>query len=265
MIPALLLFLTLPANAALVAADNAIVNTITAQAPSNGIFFSSALSITNGSSLTLQGAGGYVSAVSSINASAFFGDASQLHGVGRLISSQTLSGANAFNSSFTVRSGGREIILSTSTSTNSVSIGPEGVLRFYPAIHNSSRTIGIPQYFTSNTTLGPCVPGSTITITTTGGQIQINFAGSVTSASATATVLQDGQFINGLSATKGVNSYLSANPETATFFPASFSYLLDAPSAGAHTYCLSLAALGSSGATFEEGVMTNIFYVIEVK
>jgi len=265
MILTLLLFLTLPADAALVATDSAAVNTITAQAPSNAIFFSSAISILNGSSLTLQGAGGYVSTVSSINASAFFGDAGQLSGAGKIISSQTFSGGNTFTSSFTVRSGGREIILSTSTSINNVYISPEGVLGFYPAIHNSSRTAGIPQYFTNNTTLGPCVPGSTITITTTGGQIEVNFAGSVTSASATITVLQDGQFINGLSATKGVNSYLSANPETTTFFPASFSYLLNSASAGVHTYCLSLAALGSSGATFEEGVMTNIFYVIEVK
>jgi hypothetical protein len=138
-----------PARSSILSADAIQVSTIAGQTNSNGIVFSSDVFIAAGSSLTLQGSGGYITSQSSITAAAFFGDGSALTGIATLSSTQTWSKSNIFNSSFTIQSGARQIVISTSVSVRNILIDVNGATSFFPELHNTTSTIDpIPENWT---------------------------------------------------------------------------------------------------------------------
>lgn len=270
---------TLNAHASTVNIGEIRTNTFNGQS-SSAIIFSSSLYMTGGASLILENSAGYISAASSINASSFFGDGQHLGGISNslLTSTQTFTGADTFTSSFTVQSGGRQIILSTSAFVNNVLITTTGVVSFYPSLHNSSATT-IPQFSTTASTLTTCVSGSTLTITTTGGRVELIFSGILYSDKSQFTIsfLQDGQFVNNLDGHEGIAKFgggFASAPQSI-----SFAYILDAPSSGPHSYCLTIANAPFIGGTTTlvnnngldpsplPGARSgrNIFYVKELK
>jgi len=265
-----LLTLAAFARASSIDAHTIYVSTISGQATSDGITFSSNVYITSGGSLTLQGAAGYITTASSISASAFFGDASHLSGIALLTGTQTFTGANTYASSFTIQSGGRQIILSTSSLTSNFSIDSDGAITFAPTLHNSSHTT-IPEASTTNSTFGPCVAGSTLTITTTGGKVEIIFSGSLQNVSSDGGLpntsqinfLVDGGYTRDLTTTKGFK-VLHRLSYTFTL-PITVDYLTDILSEGDHSFCLTLAAEATSTAKLVNSSNGNIFYVKEIK
>ena len=245
-------------------ADTLVVSTISSLAGGNGISFTSFTHLATGMSLTLQGASGYISGASSITASAFFGDGTNLT---NLSIPFDYSGETIFTSSFSVLSNGLEIILSTSDSTANLDISPTGSISFYPELHNSSST-ALLEYSTSVSSWGPCVAGSTLTITTTGGKIEAFFTGDLYNTSPTAganagvTFLLDGQFVGDLSSINGFSNG-SNNGNDYSF---SLDYLIAAPAPGMHSVCVSLSArLGIGTATLTDSLAGNIFYIEEIK
>jgi hypothetical protein len=251
------------------------VTTISALQSPLGLELSTSATLVN-SSMTLQGSTGYLTSASSISASSFWGDGSHLSGLNSdviLTATQTFTGANTFISTFTVQSSGREISFSTGTNGSSLTITASGVTEFSPAIHNSSST-ELPNTTVTNKTLGPCIAESTLTIRTTGGRVEVNFSGVVavgvyTSSGDIISILQDGQFPIGLSSTKGIVGSNSSNPVNAV----SFTYTLDAPTPGDHSYCLTAAApagIGASTTIINSGgpfasSSRNIFFLKEIK
>jgi hypothetical protein len=219
-----------------------------------------------------MGTEGYITTTSSINASSFFGDGSHLIDIPTLASNQIWTGANTFSSSFTVRSGGRQIILSTSSVTNNIFISSTGALTFYPSLHNISSTT-IPSVSRTDTLFGNCIANSTLTITTSGGRVEVFFAGMISGNTNNTPVglnfLEDGQFVGNLSSTKGI---IYKNVGSVTAVTSSFSYLLDVPPPGAHSYCLTIAGFNGNGVSIENtsGLndyigQRNIFFIQEIK
>lgn len=275
----LLLLIPLKTLSSDITSDSMTAGTIAGQSTSNGMTFSSFVYISAGSSVTLQGSGGYITNSSSITASALFGSGAQINGAGVLFATQTHSGANEFVSSVTIQSGGRAVIFSTSATTNNISLNAQGAISFYPELHNSSATT-VPDITVTNNTFGPCIAGSTITITSTGGRIELNFTGSFYGGAGGGgsrcglNVLQDGDFISGLSSTVGITS-IGFDSGTSYAAATPFSYLITAPSAGTHSYCLAIARLsGGSDCTLVNslgrpplgsGSARNQFYVKEIK
>ncbi len=272
---ALLLLSVIPhsrVNANEVVSDIAIISTIGTQSASDSIYFSSAIFLTSGSSLTLQGANGHITTGSSVTASTYRGDGSNLTGTGGIVltATQTFSGATTFYSSFTVRSNGREIGLSTTTSANIISISSAGAIIFAPTLHNSTATT-IPAATTTNSALGPCLSGSTLTIVTTGGQVEAQFSAFITNPNTSSTtavgILQDGQFVSDMSSTKPLMRGSSGAPSARAAYLNTFSYLFTPGTPGAHTYCISLAAPdgGDAAITNAQGVVRNFFFLKELK
>lgn len=261
-----------PLRAGTASFDTVYVSTIAGNADSNGIVISSSVYI-NDNGLFTEGVGGAITSASSITASAFFGDGSHLSRVAILSSTQAFSGANTFASSFTIQSNGRQIILSTGPLVNNLSISTTGVISFSPSLHNSSSTV-VPYYQTSVSSFGPCVTGSTLTITTQGGAVEVSYAGNLANYGGNAnpkyiTFLQDGQFVRNLDSQIGVAVYFM---DGSIYDAESFSYLLDnpAPSSGVHSYCLSVRGYGGTPTVVgDDGASssrcTSIFYLKELK
>lgn len=229
----------------------------------NGITISSSVYIRNGNSLTLDGATGYITLVSSVNASAFFADGSHLNGVASLVATQTFSGGNTFISSFTVDTGGMAISLSTSASTNNLLIGSNGTASFYPELHNSSSTT-VPQAATTALTCSICVAGSTLTITTAGGNVGAVLTGYIDNSAGTAELglLQDGQYVGNFT------SQVSVRADATPFFSNTiFKYLVTGPDAGTHSYCLTLCRTTAVGTAtlYNDSANANIFFVEELR
>jgi len=256
-----------------ISVDTLYVSTVVGQL--GGIRISSNVFFTSGSSLTLSGATGNITTASSVTTSGFFGDGSHLTGISPIVltSTQTFNGAVTFTSSFTIQSHGRQIILSTSSTVNNIAISSTGALSFYPNLHNSSST-SIPNTTITTTQLGTCVTGSTLTIQTSGGRVEAEFSGLIRLAqpagsSATLVgILQDGQFVRNLSATKPIlyGRFGSGNAQNSAGYP--INYLFDAPPPGEHSYCLTVAAPdGGDGITIvnDSAVCRNIFFVKEIK
>ena len=202
----LALFLAIPLMAKASSLQTDLIRISTATGSSDGITFSSYVVLS--SDLALTGPVGYITASSSVTASAFWGDGRSLSGVGTLFSSGTYSGSNTFLSTFTIRSAGRDIVLSTSATIDTIKISGSGTLSFNPELHNSSHTL-ISAYSTTQQSFGACVPGSTVTIRTTGGKVEAIYILSLShNASGTAsiwtTLLQD----DGYSAPKNSDSLL---------------------------------------------------------
>lgn len=250
------------AHASTASFDILSVSTIGANS-SGGVILSSSAYVQSGSSLTLQGSAGHIVTASSFNASSFFGDGSHLTGAIPLAATQTFSGSNAFTSSFTVQSAGRRIIFSTGTDIDNFAISPSGVASFYPELHNSSAT-AIPPASSTSQDCTVCINGSTLTITTAGGNVEAVVTAYIenTSGFASLNLLQDGNFIGNLTAQKSIRTDQNVFSNTA------FKYLVIAPSAGAHSYCLSICKFGPAPGTatlFNDSNNGNIFFVKELK
>lgn len=232
--------------------------------------------MSNESSMTLQGADGYVTAASSIIAASFFGYGGSLVGVVKLNSTTSFSGSNVFISSFSVRSNGRRIVFSTGIAANNLSIDSAGAVSFHPELHNSSNT-SIAESTTTSANFGPCIDGSTIAIVASGsGRIELVFVGDLVYSTGVANqqpawginFLQDGQFVRDLSATTGIGAFkyptVLTNQQierTTTFF-----YLLDAPAPGEHSFCVTVRAPdGGSVSLRNDSNVGNIFYALEIK
>lgn len=268
-----------------ITADTIIISTIAGQASSKGVSISSSVYLAAGKSLTLQGAAGNITTNSSATASAFFGDGSHLAGTGIVLTAtQTFTGSNAFSATFAVQSGAREIILSTSTSVKNIDISASGAVSFSPTLHNSSST-SMSNYSVTVASYGPCVAGSTLTITTGGGRVEVYFSGLVDARawsdpeanvdSAGASFLVDGRFVNDLTNSKGFR-YAYGFGSLPLGNNISFDYLTDPLPAGTHSFCLTIAAIpnpvypccnavtlhGADSSTLSVG---NIFYVKEIK
>lgn len=234
--------------AGVVGADRISVSTIGGTAA--GISISSSVWIAPGSSLTLTGPLGTLTGASSVTASAFFGDGRNLGGIASLYAEQSFSDGSLFLSSFSVQSGGKQIVLSTSSLSSNFSLSGGGVFSFSPELHNSSSTF-VPAASTSNDNFGPCVDGSTLTIVTAGGRVELIFSGKLSNDergdggaflgnAAELGFLQDGSFVDDFSSSKGIVRATGAGALEATDI-GSFRYLLKAPSVGAHAYCLTIA------------------------
>lgn len=253
-------------SASTINTDAASIGTLAGQATSDGITFSSSVYISAGSSLTLQGSSGYIKAASSVTASSFWGDGRQLSDVGILTGTQTFSGANTFISTVSFRTGGRQIIVSTDSTTNNISINGAGQSTFSPFLHIATFTT-ISAFSTTVSSLNVCVPGSTITLVTGGGRVEINFTGQISgSFFGSASFLQNGQFVGDLSNQAGLSSSRLAGTGVD-----GFTYLTEILPAGSYSYCLTLAVLSGLGDTVfligapNSGLGRNLFYAKEIK
>lgn len=270
--------LPIPASASVVEASDVRVATISVQANIAFLSVSSSVHLQSGTSLTLSGADGYFRGASSITATSYLGEGTNLSSLIDLMSTQTYSGAATLASSITVRSYGREILISTSASPANIKIDSAGIISFYPDLHASSATI-ISGYSTTNQQFTECVTGSTLTIITSGGRVEIAFTGTFTMSTGLnfgVSFMQDGLYPNGLTATKGVVTSVNRGPVSQT---QSFKYLLAAPSPGTHSYCISIRNANASAATVTlydnagldsnnqlgQSTGRNLFYVKEIK
>lgn len=258
------LFIFQPSSASVIASDHISISTI--QAGSSRIAITSSVYVTAGASLTISGQDSTLTTASSMTASAFFGDGGQLSRIASLTANQSMSGAATFSSSFTVNSLGGEIVLSTSSSIGNLAINSDGSTSFTPNLHNSSSTV-IPDATTTNQYCGPCVSGSTLTITTTGGKVEIVFSGTIgnNDKSSAIVFLQDGSFVGNL----GSDAVLSKAIWLNAHYPLISSHYVVEPTAGQHSYCLSLCTNVIQNPTtaelFNDATHTNIFYVMELK
>jgi hypothetical protein len=243
------------------------VDTISAVSDA-GISFSSPVVFAANINLQMLGQNGFIVGQSSVTASSFFGDGSNLTGLNssstiNTTSTQIFSGANTFYSTFTIASSGRAIIFSTSSANNIITISSSG-LNFSPVLHTSSFTNIIDQS-TSNTGFD-CVMGSTITIATTGGDVQITFCGNGSGCSDRVSgsgvgFLQDGNFVNDMSTSVGVAWYDDPSGLASVDGIGPFTYLITPVSAGIHSYCLT----SSMSSACSSNSLYGFFYVKEIK
>ena len=241
--------------------DSISLSTISAQAGTNGLNITTSVYILAGSSLSLRTGSGFILGQSSITSSAFFGDGSSLLNVAGVGANLTWGGPATFLSSFTIQSAGRQISLSTGTATNNLVISPEGVISFCPELHNSSSTI-IPNSATTAAACNICIAGSTLTITTSGGSVEVVFTGALENTSAGRVqmrILQDGIPLPSIS--NYLREIYSANMFSAA---SSLRYLIKTPSAGTHSYCISICTW-AGGSLLNDAADANIFFVKELK
>lgn len=243
---------------------------------SSGIFFSSHVKISQGGDLVFQGAAAYLTSNSSIGAqglTSFWGDGGGLKGVVGLSTPTTISAAVTFQSSLTVTSSGERIVLSTSNSSANIQISPQGEISFHPALHNTSSTI-VDEFTTSATNFAECIPSSELKLNTSGGRVEVGFSGALDLASSSTvkpmiSFYQDGQFVQGLDPTAGITN-ISQHKNNAdsnvNSLMVTFSYLIDAPPKGLHTYCLTIASIDVANSRLvNDGEKAGIFWVKELK
>ena len=182
----------------------------------------------------------------------------------------TLSGSTTQSGDLTVT--GRTQLSSTTvigpvtfTASVTAQVGvlmPGNQVTFTPALHNSSFTV-VPTGTFTNTTFGPCV--STVTMTTSGGDLLAIFSGMIAIATSNTfylSMLLDGAFLSGHSATVGITGEgISSANEYAN---AGFSYHISGVSAGSHSLCLQVRLTGGTGTI--DGTSTQAkFGAIELK
>lgn len=253
------------AHASTFSAKQVYVSTISAHPGSAGIVIASSTVLATNANLQL---GSHLISQSSVTAQALFGDGARLTGISSLTSTQTISGASYFTSSFTVRSNGRQIVFSTSPLMDNIHINPNGTLAFYPELHNSSSAI-IPAAQTTNQYCGPCVSGSTLTIVTGANRVELDFTGVIGGFGdgiAAITFLQDGSFIGNLSQDGIIAKTLWTDVRSQT--TKSAHYIIGPVSSGAHSFCVSLCTNNTSGIAAQllnDAYSANIFFVREIK
>lgn len=250
-----------------IAVDRIIASTVSA--PSGGAnieFLSPLFTIGN---VSLSESSGTVVSGSSVVAGSFDGYGAPLENIAILSGpDQSLSGANIFLSSLSVASGGRIISLSTGSTAAGISISQTGATTFSPTLHNASSTI-IPNFSTTNPYCDIGVPGSTLTITTNGGRVELVFSGLVFNnpAAAGMSFLVDGAFVSNLSSASVVNRY-DWHP---LLVSETLRYVTDPLAKGSHSFCLTLCTNMTTNPDSFAAVLDNtsdhatIFYVKELK
>lgn len=209
--------------------------------------------------MTLAGPGGFIATESSFTAAYYFGNPTSISGIALLASTQAFLGGQIFLSSVSVITGGREIHLSTTASHSNLSISTSGEISFFPPLHTSSFT-AVPGYATTNTRADACVTGSTITIVTGGGRVQATMTGPM--SGGVLGFMLDGRYVGNMSPTAGLSAIY---PSTAHHRAGAFSYLTESLSPGYHSFCLTLAAFGSTVARIYNSTGRNIFYITEIR
>ncbi len=163
-----------------------------------------------------------------------------------LASTQTFTGANTFTGSVTV---------SSFTVLGGAVTG----------IRNSSSTLITDAYTTTQTSMVNCVTGSTLTITTTGGPVQVNFVGSGSANTVkhiTAGFLLDGGYVLGQSTSKGIINIVT--PTGNYMQNMSFSAITTPLSPGSHSFCLAFFTEGDTF-TLHNSRATPQFWIQELK
>ena len=112
----------------------------------------------------------------------------------------------------------------------------------------ASSFTNVPGGDFSNTTLGPCVTGSTVAINSGGGDLEISMVGSAHLQTATQEFavgfLLDGAFVSPLSATRALQTHNSVSQSDSRNI--SFNFRVKGVAAGAHNACLTVAAQSAS-------------------
>lgn len=224
---------------------------------------------TNSPAQTLDVRGNIVG-TSSVTANAFFGNGSALTGITSsgvtATSSPTWSGNHTFLHTVTVSSN----IVASSSITGTAFFGDGSALTNLPSspVAQSSFTYGLNGATTETTNFTTCYASGTLT---TGGTapIAVFYSGDITSSGAAGTYcvinfLQDGAYISPASKTIGMGKAASAsaggagNGTTVRIFPA--------PSAGSHSWCVSLISPFGATCTFTNtSVLGNQFGVVELR
>lgn len=261
----LFVFASRASRAATIQTDELRVSTITSNSPH--IAISTSLAFAN-TSVNMTAPSSALTVQSSFTASAFFGYGGALVGVNNHIvdSTNSFSGSNTFTSSITVISGGREISLSTGTGS-SIKIASNGIVTFYPELHNSSRTI-IPTPVSVSTTIGPCVPGSTITIQSSGAPLEMVFMGNmgplISNDVISINFLVDGAHLSGFSSAKTICSFSPISSFTPWGHSIFCQSVVSGLSAAAHSLCVTVS--GNAPLTQQiTGNAASYFYGVELK
>ncbi|MFC1678738.1 hypothetical protein ACFL2T_00765 [Elusimicrobiota bacterium] len=187
-------------------------------------------------------------------------------------SSLTVEGSAVIAGSFTVRSNGSEIILSTSTNGYSWKMNAEtGVVSVSTPFANSIATNNAISGGTTAGSFGPCLSGSTVTLMTNGDtRLLIFFAGSVANTNGSGcyigmNFLQDGDFVSPLSSAKGVFLYSSGEHQAGLSLNGSWTHLMETVSAGEHSYCMTLKTNCGTSSVSRDANQSNLFGAMEVK
>lgn len=106
-------------------------------------------------------------------------------------------------------------------------------------------TAGIGSW--SNTVFSACIANSSLTITTSGGDVLLSFNGAIAGGGNSQWVLgfmEDGQFLSPWSSTLGVTE--GQIGPGAQYMAGDFGVMIRAPTAGSHTYCLVTRVVSGS-------------------
>lgn len=162
-----------------------------------------------------------------------------------LAATQTFTGANTF--------------------TGSVTASSMTLTGYVAGIHRSSSVL-LGEYSTAGTVNGPCVTGSTITVTTVApSRLRISYAGAYRASIASHPrlgVILNGQFILGQSPTRWI--FLGVVANSAYYTNASFSVLSSVVPAGAYSACLNLST-DAGTATLESTYAVSQFSIETVQ
>lgn len=158
------------------------------------------------------------------------------------------------------------IRLSTTSAHDNIRISSTGVTTFSPYLHNVA-SMTIPQFTTTNIYCDVCATSSTITMTTSGGRVELVFSGVIynnNSQIAGLNFLIDGGYAVGFSSTSLLRKS-SWNP--AADYADSSRLISPVLSAGTHSFCVSACSPDSGETTYlvNSPYAPNIFYAKEIK
>ena len=187
---------------------------------------------------------------SSVTANAFFGDGSHLTGIA--------SEVNTYTSSKTFTSD----VLAKSSVTANAFFGDGSHLTGVGADITVSDEFGGSE---TQTSFSVCL--ATVSITTTGGCVvgwlSATTSNSVSTYGCFTTVLLDGAFLSGYSATYGISSGFNA---TSPYYAnQSWFRSFGCPPAGAHDYCLSIRATAGGSCIIDNTRQYTQFGVMELQ
>lgn len=144
---------------------------------------------------------------------------------------------------------------------------------------NSTFTYLTDEYTNTGTNMGPCIAGSTVTLTTSGGPVEISFdfsqAQTAGGGGTRVQVLMDGNWIDDFGASESMAPMSrESGGSSVQLFPTLLLYRTNSPpSAGSHGFCVTFErnAGGTSYITckksgaFAEGPKKCLFSVRELK
>ncbi len=176
---------------------------------------------------------------SSVTASAFFGNGSALTGLAG--ESNTYASSKTFTTN----------VLMQASATASGFFGNGSALTGLP-VAQTTVTYNLTGATTETTTFKVCYASGTLT-TNGSSLIQVHYSGSITNSGAAGTycilnIMQDGAFISPYTSTVGMGA--SVNGAAGGFGNATMTRIFPAPSAGSHSWCLSMISPFGTTCTF---------------